>query len=285
MKKIYFLSDAHLGSRALADNAEREVLLCHFLDSVRQDAQAVYLLGDMFDFWFEYHNLVPKGGVRFLGKLAELTDMGIEVHYFTGNHDMWAFDYLQQECGVVLHTCPTEISLPRPAGDAIPAFIGHGDGLGHEGRTVALLQGIFHSRLCRWLFRNILPADIGMEPGLRWAKSSRTKHSGRKTAENGAPLTIDTHGRLLNEHGDLLTANIDTELPFQGEDREPLVVFAKKHLCCFPHTRFFIFGHRHIELDLMLASGTRLLILGEWIKKFTFAVWDGEQLLLDSFED
>ena len=98
MKKIYFLSDAHLGSRASADSREREQRLCRFLDSIRHEASAIYLLGDIFDFWFEYHNVIPKGYTRFLGKLSELSDAGIEIHYFTGNHDMWAFDYLHEEC-------------------------------------------------------------------------------------------------------------------------------------------------------------------------------------------
>ena len=121
MKKIYFLSDAHLGSRASDDSREREHKLCYFLDSIRHEASAIYLLGDIFDFWFEYHNVIPKGFTRFLGKLSELTDAGVEIHFFTGNHDMWAFEYLHQECGVILHTSSKEILLPSLLGNPVTA--------------------------------------------------------------------------------------------------------------------------------------------------------------------
>lgn len=284
MKKIYFLSDAHLGSRASADNREREKRLCRFLDSIRQDASALYLLGDIFDFWFEYHNLVPKGYTRFLGKLSELVDEGIEVHFFTGNHDMWAFSYLSEECGVVLHSAPMEISLPSLCGSPIAAYVGHGDGLGDPSRGFRFIRAIFHSRTCQWLFRNIFPADWGMEFGLRWAKSSRLKHSRNAVAENGDTLFVSENGEVSNALGDVLSRNIETEEPFQGEANEPLVIFSKQYLHDHPATSFFIFGHRHIELDLMLSRQARLLILGEWIRKYTYAVWDGETMLLDNYE-
>ena len=112
MKKIYFLSDIHLGSRASNDTHERERKLCRFLDSIRHDAKAIYFLGDVFDFWFEYHNVVPKGYTRFLGKLSELADQGIELHFYVGNHDMWAFDYLHHECGMTIHPEPEEYFFP-----------------------------------------------------------------------------------------------------------------------------------------------------------------------------
>lgn len=287
MKKIYFLSDAHLGSRATRDSRRRELHLCRFLESVRHDAAAIYLLGDMFDFWFEYHNVVPKGFTRFLGKLAQLTDEGIEVHFFTGNHDMWAFDYLHSECGVTLHHSPCPIQLPV-SGAPLPrptAFIGHGDGLGDTSRSFHLLHGIFHSRLCRWLFRNILPPDWGMEFGLRWAKSSRLKHDGNLIAENGDTLHIFHDGTVRNAMGDILSHNMSLGEPFLGEDREHLVLFSKQYLSEHPDTAFFIFGHRHIELDLMLSRTSRLLILGEWLRSFTYAVWDGEYMRIDNFEE
>lgn len=284
MKKIYFLSDAHLGSRALTDNVERERRLCLFMDMARQDASAIYLLGDMFDFWFEYHNLIPKGFVRFLGKIAELADNGIEIHCFTGNHDMWAFDYLQKECGVILHTQPCEIVLPSDTGADISAFLAHGDGLGDDGRGIRFLQSVFHSRLCQWLFRNVMPADLGMEFGLRWAKASRIKHSRITTCDDGNELTVSSDGSISNDLGDVLARNVDGEEPFKGEDREPLVLYAKRYITEHPHIDYFLFGHRHIELDLMLSRQTRMLILGEWISKFTYAVWDGSSMTLDNFD-
>lgn len=284
MKKIYFLSDVHLGSRASDDSREREQKLCCFLDSIRHEASAIYLLGDIFDFWFEYHNVIPKGYTRFLGKLSELSDAGIEIHFFTGNHDMWAFDYLQEECGVILHPSPIEISLPYLSGKPISAYVGHGDGLGDPSRGFRFIRSIFHSPLCQWLFRNIFPADLGMEFGLRWAKSSRLKHSRNVVAENGDKLYVSEDGEIRNALGDVLSQNIGTEEPFQGEANEPLVIFSKQYLQNHPYTSYFIFGHRHIELDLMLSRHAHLLILGEWIKKCTYAVWDGENMILDNFE-
>ena len=286
MKKIYFLSDAHLGSRATQDSRERELFLCSFLDHIRQDASAIYLMGDIFDFWFEYHNVVPKGFTRFLGKLAELTDEGMEIHFFTGNHDMWAFDYLHEECGVVLHTEPCEIQLPTENGSPSPtAFLAHGDGLGDNSSSLRLLHNIFHSRVCRWLFRNILPPDWGMEFGLRWAKSSRLKHDSFLIGENGDTLSVSADGTVSNGMGDILTNNGSIGESFLGEDKEHLVLFSKQYLLEHPHISYFIFGHRHIELDLMLTRSSRILILGEWIRSFTYAVWDGENMVMDNFAD
>ncbi len=287
MKKIYFLSDAHLGSRATQDSRQRELRLCSFLDSIRHDASAIYLLGDIFDFWFEYHNVVPKGFTRFLGKLSELTDAGIAVHFFTGNHDMWAFDYLHDECGVTIHTAPCEIPLPTSddAASPITAFVGHGDGLGDCDRSFRLISSVFHSHLCQWLFRNVFPADWGMEFGLRWAKSSRIKHDGHLIGENGDALHVSTDGTISNKMGDVLTHNGPIGEGFQGEDKEPLVLFSKQYLKEHPDTAFFIFGHRHLELDLMLSRSTRLLVLGEWLRSFTYAVWDGTDMRMENFDE
>lgn len=285
MKKIYFLSDAHLGSRATQDSRQRELHLCRFLDYIRPEAAAIYLMGDIFDFWFEYHNVVPRGFTRFLGKLSELTDAGIEVHFFTGNHDMWAFDYLHSECGATLHFRPDTIVLPTADGTPGPkAFLAHGDGLGDRSRSFRLLHAIFHSGLCRWLFRNIFPADLGMEFGLRWAKASRLKHDGHLIAENGDTLHVSQDGTVSNGMGDILTGNAAIGEPFRGEDLEPQVLFAKAYLREHPDISYFIFGHRHLELDLMLSRTSRLLILGEWLRSFTYAVWDGESMLMDNFD-
>ncbi len=286
MKKIYFLSDAHLGSRATQDSRQRELRLCRFLDSIHYDASAIYLLGDIFDFWFEYHNVVPKGFTRFLGKISELTDDGVAVHFFVGNHDMWAFNYLHNECGVTIHTAPCEISMPT-SDETVPpikAFVGHGDGLGECDRSFRFVSSIFHSRLCQWLFRNIFPADWGMEFGLRWAKSSRLKHDGHLIGENGDTLHISADGTISNKMGDILTNNGSIGEDFQGEDKEPLVIFSKQYLKEHTDTAFFVFGHRHIELDLMLSRSTRLLILGEWLRSFTYAIWDGTDMHLENFD-
>lgn len=221
-----------------------------FLDEIKDKACAVYMLGDMFDFWFEYRNVVPRGYTRFLGKVSELTDMGVEVHFFTGNHDIWCLDYLEQECGVVIHRS----SLTLEIGDKT-FYLGHGDGLGDRDWRFRLIRSIFHNKACQWMFRWLHP-DLGIPFGLNWARHSRLKHG--------------------NDGGDP---------PYQGEAGEPLVVFAKQYLREHPDVDFFVFGHRHIELDIALSHQTRLLILGDWITQFTYAVFDGEQLYLESYTE
>ena len=253
MKKTYFISDAHLGSRATQNPKEQEKHLCRFLDEIKTQAESIYILGDLFDFWFEYKNVVPKGYTRLLGKLSELTDMGIAIHLFTGNHDIWCKDYLTRECGIIIHYQPETVKI-----EGKTFFLAHGDGLGDKSRTFQLLRSIFHNKCCQWAFRWLHP-DLGTAFGLQWAKKSRLKH---------APSTADGQG------GDP---------PYMGEDREPLVLFAKEDLKEHPETDYFIFGHRHIELDLMLTRQNRLLIIGDWITQFTYAEFSDGQLTLKNF--
>ncbi len=253
MKNIYFLSDAHLGSKALKHTRQQERRLVRFLDEIKTKAEAVYLLGDMFDFWFEYRTVVPKGFTRFLGKLSELTDLGVEVHFFTGNHDIWCWDYLTEECGIILHRDPITISIADKT-----FYIGHGDGLGDPDPKFKFIRSIFHSPFCQWLFRWLHP-DLGVAFGLTWAKHSRLKHEpGLNNGEGGDP-------------------------PYMGEDKEPLVRYAKDYLKAHPDVNFFLFGHRHIELDLMLSHQCRLLILGDWITQCTYAVFDGEHFFMENY--
>lgn len=247
MKPIYFLSDAHLGCRALKHGRTQERRLVRFLDSIKDKAGAVYLLGDIFDFWYEYKRVVPRGYTRLLGKLSELTDLGVEVHFFTGNHDIWAYDYLEQECGAVVHREPLTVEL----GDKL-FFMAHGDGLGDPDPKFKLLRFIFHNRVCQMLFSALHPR-WGMELGLSWAKHSMQKHLAEEPPH------------------------------FEGEDKEHLVLFAKDYLQTHPDVNFFVFGHRHIELDLMLSHSTRVMILGDWISHFTYAVFDGERLWMENY--
>ena len=248
MKNIYFISDAHLGSRALEHRRTQERRLVNFLDKIKYKAEAVYMLGDMFDFWFEYREVVPKGFTRFLGKVSELTDLGVEVHYFTGNHDQWMDDYLEQECGVILHR---EASTLELCGKLF--YLAHGDGLDTDDNRwqTRLMFWCFRNKTLRRMARWIHP-HLFMNFGLNWAK----------------------HSRLKRENG---------ERPYQGEDKEGLVIFAKQYLQSHPDINFFIFGHRHIELDLIFNHDSRLIILGEWMTLFTYAVWDGEHLFIDNF--
>lgn len=247
MGNVYFLSDAHLGSLAIPHARMQERRLVRFLDSIKAKASAIYMLGDMFDFWDEYRYVVPKGYTRFLGKLSELTDSGVEVHFFTGNHDLWTYGYLQDECGVVVHKAPvtTEI-LGRVF------YLAHGDGLGDPDPKYRLLHALFHSRVCQRLLNAIHPR-WGMALGLNWAKHSRLKRVDGK------------------------------EPPYLGEDCEYLVRYAKDYLRTHQDIDYFMFGHRHIELDLMLSRKTRLMILGDWIWQFTYAVFDGEHMFMETY--
>jgi UDP-2,3-diacylglucosamine hydrolase len=247
MKPIYFLSDAHLGSRALKHGRTQERRLVRFLDSIKEKAGAVYLLGDMFDFWYEYKLVVPKGYTRFLGKVSELTDLGVEVHFFTGNHDIWAYDYLERECGCIIHRQPITVELADKL-----FFLAHGDGLGDPNRTFKFLRWLFHNRPAQVCFSALHPR-WGIDLGLRWAEKSRLKHEAEE------PPT------------------------YLGEDREHLVLFAKDYLREHPDVNYFIFGHRHIELDLFLSKEARVIILGDWISQFTYAVFDGQTIQLNNY--
>lgn len=245
-RNVYFLSDAHLGSLAIAHRRTQERRLVRFLDTIKEKAVAVYFLGDMFDFWNEYRYVVPKGFTRFLGKVSELTDAGVEVHFFTGNHDLWTYGYLEQECGMTVHRGP----LTQEIGEHT-FYLAHGDGLGDPDGGFKLLRYIFHNKFCQRLLNAIHPR-WGMALGLHWAKHSRLKRMG------GEP-------------------------PYMGEDKEHLVLWTKSYIKNHPNVDFFLYGHRHIELDLPLDSGARMFILGDWITHFTYAVYNGEHLRMEQY--
>ena len=246
-KNVYFLSDAHLGSLAIPHGRTQERRLVRFLDSIKEKASAVYLLGDMFDFWNEYRYVVPKGYSRFLGKLSELTDNGVEVHFFAGNHDLWTYGYLEEECGVIVHKAPVTTEIYGKV-----FFLAHGDGLGDPDNKFKILRKLFHNRTFQRL-QNFVHPRWGMALGLNWAKHSRLKRADGK------------------------------EVPFMGEDKEFLVRFARDYKRSHPNIDYFLFGHRHIELDLPIDKSTRMLILGDWIWQFTYAVFDGEHLFLGEY--
>ena len=248
-KNVYFLSDAHLGSRAIPHGRMQERRLVRFLDDIKDKASAIYLLGDMFDFWNEYRHVVPKGHTRFLGKLSELTDNGVEVHFFAGNHDLWTYGYLEEECGVIVHKAPVTTEIYGKV-----FFLAHGDGLGDPDRKYKILRKVFHSCVCQRLLNFIHPW-WGMALGLNWAKHSRLKRADGK------------------------------EAPFMGEDKEYLVKFARAYKQSHLDIDFFLFGQRHIELDLAIDKTTRMLILGDWIWQFTYAVFDGEHLFMSEYAE
>ncbi|MDR0756414.1 MAG: UDP-2,3-diacylglucosamine diphosphatase [Tannerella sp.] len=243
-KKIYFAADAHLGSRYLPDPRAAERRLVRWLDDIRPQARAVYFLGDMFDYWYEYRHVVPRGFVRFLGKLAELSDSGVEVHLFTGNHDIWMFDYLPREIGAVVHRGPETVDLLGRR-----FFLAHGDEVGKRPAVFRILQTLFHNRICQRLYATVHP---------RWTFAFARWWSYRSRVSGMDGQTSHT----------------------RNKKNDTLVDFAKAYLEQHPDIDYFIFGHRHVLLDMNLNATSRLLIAGDWMQLFSFIEWDGEQLLL-----
>lgn len=230
---IYFLSDAHIGSRVIADAQAHQQRFIDWLDRVSQDATAIYLLGDIFDFWMEYYWAKPTGYERVLEALRRTTSKGIEVHYLIGNHDIWTFGWLAEQTGVVVHKKPMEVTLCGRK-----CLLAHGDGLRDDPRF-ARIRRLYHCRPLQALFR-LVPQRWGDEWGYRWSAKSRQKE-------------------------------IDHPEPYLGEKQEPLVLYAKAHTNEYDVQ---IFGHRHIELHLMLAAGKEMLILGDYFRQWTYAKMD-----------
>jgi len=245
-KKIYFLSDFHLGAPNRNDSVKRERKIIEWLNLVSSDASEIYLLGDVFDFWFEYNHAVPKGYVRLLGKLGELSDKGIKLHYFTGNHDMWVFDYLPAEIGVTIERKPVTRVI-----NGKKFYIGHGDGLGPGDKGYKILKKVFSNKICQKLFRLIHP-DIGIPMALYFSRKSR-----------------------------VATGNSDEK--YLGDDNEWLVHYCKQ-LLEQDFYDYMIFGHRHLPIDMLINNKGRYINLGEWINYRTYAVFDGVSMRLESFE-
>jgi UDP-2,3-diacylglucosamine hydrolase len=245
-KKIFFISDFHLGAPDYAVSLEREKIIVKFLDEIKNDAAEIFLVGDMFDFWYEYRQVVPKGYVRLLGKLAELSDAGIRMYFFVGNHDMWMRDYFQKELNIPVYYEPKEFER-----SGRKFLIGHGDGLGPGDHGYKRLKKIFRNPACKWLF-GVLPPVAGM--GLANYLSRRSR------AQTGAPEEI-----------------------FLGEEKEWLIIYCKEVLQ-ENNINFFVFGHRHLPIDYRLTNTSRYINLGDWISYYTYAVFDGKELLLKSFK-
>ena len=247
---IYFASDFHLGipSWKSVSSKERESRMLRWLNMISEDKDltSLYLVGDIFDFWFDYKTVVPKGFVRILGKLAELSDRGVELHLFTGNHDVWFFDYFEKELNAKIYRNPIEINLGNKK-----FFIAHGDGLGPGDHGYKFIKKIFRNSFCQWLFRWLHP-DIGVAMANFFSKTSRAAQ--------------------------------DQQRPFLGEDKEWLIIFANNHLQKSPDTDYFIFGHRHLAQDLVLKNGkSRYVNLGHWFGEGNYAVFDGQELFLKNF--
>lgn len=237
--KIFFSSDFHLGLKTATDPLDREKRVVGWLNSIAPQAKEIYLLGDIFDFWWEYKKVVPKGFTRFLGTVSRLTDSGIKIHFFTGNHDMWIGNYLESECGMVTHTGPLVVEL-----DGKRFFLAHGDGIGTNDKGYILLLKIFHNKTLRKLYSSLHPA-IGVGIGHRWSLSSRL-------------------GKGVS-------------YPFKGDDKEELLLFASSYPA-EEKIDYFIFGHRHLPMTRKLANGGEVFVLGDWIANSSFAVWDSKTL-------
>lgn len=241
--KIYFASDFHLGSPNLVESHKREKLIVKWLSEIEKDAKAIYLVGDIFDFWFEYKKVVPKGFVRLLGKLAELTDSGIQIHIFVGNHDLWLKDYLSKEVGITIHH--KNITL-KEQGKKI--LIGHGDGLGRGDYFYKALRKVFTSKICQWMFARLHP-NLAFSLAHTWSKNSKKNN---------------------NDAG------------FKNNESEILFGYCQEQQKINP-VDYYIFGHRHLPLDLQVDKNCRYINLGEWISNYTYATLEKGELKLEKY--
>ena len=244
-KKIYFASDFHLGTGSYVSVREREDRLVRWLDMIKADAAEIYLMGDVFDFWFEYATVVPKGYIRFLGKLSQLADAGIKITLFKGNHDMWMFDYFEKELGATIIS--NELEIER---NGKKFFLHHGDGLGPGDAMYKVLKKVFRSKLSQWLFARLHP-NFGVGIANYWSRKSRI-----------AGETNEVRKSL---------------------EKEWLVTYSQEVLT-HKFYDYLIFGHRHLPLDIQLNEKSRYINLGEWVNYNSYAVFDGEELTLRYFE-
>jgi UDP-2,3-diacylglucosamine hydrolase len=242
-KKIYFFSDVHLGAPNAKASRIREIRLIKFLERIKADASVIFIVGDLFDFWYEYKHVVPKGYVRILGKLASLSDAGIEIHFFVGNHDMWMKNYFQHELNVKVYFEPKEFVF---AGKKF--FIGHGDGLGPGDNGYKFLKKIFRNPVCQFLF-GMLPPVMGIGLANFFSRKSR---------------------EAVEEH----------EQVYLGADKEWLMIYSREILQQKKYD-YFIFGHRHVPILEKLTGESTYINLGDWVRHFTYAVFDGNYVSLE----
>lgn len=244
-KNIYFASDFHLGAPTYEQSRLRETRIVDWLNFITPTCSELFLMGDVFDFWFEYGKVIPKGFVRLQGKLASMADAGIKIYFFKGNHDMWVDDYFTKEMG--LEIISDELVIER---NGKRFFLHHGDGLGPGDRKYKFLRKVFRNKFCQWLF-SVLPPRIGMFVANGWSNKSRKIGS--------------------------------KKIVFLGDEQEWLAIFAKEQLKK-QHYDYFIFGHRHLPLDIKLNERSRYINIGEWLNYQSYGVFDGEELKLAYFE-
>ncbi len=251
--KHYFISDAHLGSALIEDPKAHEDRFISWLKHVAADASAIYLLGDIFDFWFEFpHKKVQIEHQKVLDTLRILSHSGIDIHFFCGNHDQWTFGFLEEHCNIKVHHRHEIISIGNKQ-----FFLAHGHGLGEKRRKVLLLNALFENKTARFIFRHIMPASWAWKLGKLWSMQSRKKHI------SPSGITKDTR--------------------FWDEDKEMQITFSKQHSELHPNINYYVMGHRHLDINLRLKTGAQILIIGDFYKLFTYAIFDGENISIEDY--
>jgi len=245
-QKVFFASDFHLGTPDHQTSRKREDKIIRWLKSIENEAAAIFLVGDIFDFWFEYEKVIPKGFIRFIGKIAQLRDRGIPIFFFTGNHDLWMRDYFTKELGIPVYHNPITIEINHKN-----MLIGHGDGLGPGDDNYKLLKKIFTNKFCQFLFKWLHP-DIGITIAEKWSGSSRISN--------------------IAKNEDSFKGNEEWLWQYCKEVEKKM------------HFDYYIFGHRHLPLELPVGKKSKYINLGEWVSQFTYGVFDGNELTLETFD-
>lgn len=246
-RRTYFLSDLHLGANYIANPREHEQLIVSFLQSIEHDAQEIYLVGDIIDYWYEYKHVVPRGYVRFFGQLARLADAGVKIYWFTGNHDVWLFDYLRDEIGLTVIKRNTVLPIMGKN-----FLISHGDDVGHQPLIYRFMRWCFHNKVCQVLYASVHPRwTFPLAHG--WSSSNRTGRS-QDQVDKGVEKSIDH-----------------------------LKHFVEQHAATHSDVYAYIFGHLHVARDITVAGDRRMIVLGEWMTQYTYCTFDGEHLELHTF--
>ena len=247
-KSVYFLSDFHLGAKYFSNPQDAEKRVVRFLDSIKDNASEIYLMGDILDYWYEYRYVVPKGFVRFLGKLAELSDRGIKIYWFIGNHDIWIYDYLPNELGIEVIDGVREKTILGKR-----FFLNHGDAVGKRKASFRFIRGLFRNKFCQMLY-SMLPSSLTIPFAHRWSSHSRASEKGD-----------------VEQSKNLYLSN--------------LLDFAKEYSVSHPEIDYYVFGHLHLVADERVGEKARCIVLGDWIDKFSYAEFTGSEMRIKYLAD
>lgn len=246
-QKVFFASDFHLGAPNHGSSKKREEKIVKWLDEIAPEAAAIFLVGDIFDFWFEYDKVIPKGFLHFIAKITSLRSNGIPIFFFTGNHDLWMQNYFTQELDIPVFKNPIEMEINHKK-----FLIGHGDGLGPGDKKYKFLKMIFTNKMCQWLFKWLHP-DIGIAIAHRWSQNSRITNNNKEEGE------------------------------FKGEEKEWLFQYCKQ-VEMKMHFDYYIFGHRHLPLELPIGKNATYFNLGEWVSQCNYGEFNGENFELKKYK-